>query len=161
MNAANQDDFQSTISRLWQRLGMQPPRFVEPGRVQLRVEGIGLDLLDTGRGILNIEGVVDGLASDPLVRTRQTRRILETNLGMLLTNESGVYLKAQPSGQTALVVRASYSYQGTLDRLVKKIEDTLQTMEYYLAEFKSTAALPVRRGASAPASGEAAVIFRP
>jgi hypothetical protein len=159
---ADDDQFRSTITKLWARLALAPPRFIEPGRVRLNVEGMGLDLHDDGRGNLVIEGVAASFSADPAQRARQTRKVLGTNMGLLLDNEAGVHASTLPGGETALSVRAAYAYSDArLDRLVKKIEDTVRTIEYYSAELKTMAVANNRSKASASTEAEPAVIFRP
>lgn len=155
-------EFQAAIAALWARLGLAPPRFAEPDRVQLRVEGVSVDLFDNGRGSLVIEGVAGELSHDPALRVRQTRRILETNLGLLLDSEAGVYLAGSRNGQVDVAVRAAYPYaMERIERLMKKVEDTIRTMEYYSAELKFDAAAGARAHAAVSATSEPAVIFRP
>lgn len=156
------DEFRSTITRLWARLALAPPRFVEPGRVRLNVEGIGLDLRDDGRGSLVIEGVAASFSADPVQRARQTRKVLSTNMGLLLDNEAGVHASTLPGGETALSVRAAYAYSDARpERLVKKIEDTVRTIEYYSAELKTMAVASNRGSAQTSTEAEPTVIFRP
>lgn len=154
--------FQETVGALWERLDLQPPRFTDPGRVQMRVEGIALDLVDDGRGRLIVEGSAGRLAGDPERRRLQTRRVLETNLGFLVQSGAGVYLKPVSDSQIILAVRASHDYAGSkIDRLVKKIEDVIQLIEYYSGEMKLVAAPEVRHSSATSTSAEPAVIFRP
>lgn len=159
---ADDDEFRSTITKLWARLALAPPRFVEPGRVQLNVEGMGLALHDDGRGRLVVEGVAATFSADPAQRARQIRKVLGTNMGLLLDNEAGVLARTLPSGETVLAVRAAYTYShARLERLVKKIEDTVRTMEYYSCELKTMVVATNRGGAPAAAGAESAMIFRP
>ena len=156
-------DFRSVVTALWARLGIGEPRFNEPGRVQLRIDGISLDLTDNGRGLLVVEGSVGAFAVDPVARARQTRRVLDTNLGFVPSGDAGVYLKTRPNGEKSLTSRAIYDYRRTnLDYLVKIIEDVLQVAEYYGSEFKSVVSVTTQRSAPAvqdPLGVE--VIFRP
>lgn len=157
-----QDDFRKAIASLWERLNLQPPRFIEPNRVQLRVEGTTLDLTDNGRGALVVEGIAAPLAADAMLRARQMRKVLETNLGLLVGNEAGVYVKTMPNRETVVAVRASCRLATvSVERLMKKIEDTIETIEYYGAELKlMVGATPQGRPATA-ALNEPAIIFRP
>lgn len=156
-------DFRSAVTALWTRLRLGEPRFTEPGRIQLRIDGIGLDLVDNGRGLLVVEGYAGPLATDPVARARQTRRVLETNLGFVPIGEAGVYLRARPNGEKSLAGRATYAYRrSNLDYLVKIIEDVLQAIEYYRAEFKTVATVTGQRSAQAsPDPLGTAMIFRP
>lgn len=157
-----QGDFRSTIVKLWERLGLPQPRFVEPGRVQLKIDGIGLDLIDNGRGVLVIEGVAGYLSEEPAHRAEQIRMVLNTNFGLLVDFEVGVYLTALPNQQTAITVRASCPFEmDNPGRLIKKLEDTVQTIEYYQPQLKSAAVSGARRSGGASGSPEPAVIFRP
>ncbi len=159
---ADDEEFRSTITKLWTRLALAPPRFVEPGRVRLNVEGIGLDLRDDGRGGLVIEGLAASFSADPAQRARQIRKVLTTNMGLLLDNEAGVHATTLPSGEPALSVRATYAYSDARpERLVKKIEDTVRTIEYYSTELKTIAVANNRGGAPASTEAELALIFRP
>ena len=156
-------DFPSTVGALWARLGLGEPRFTEPGRIQLRIDGISLDLTDNGRGLLIVEGYAGPLAADPAARARQTRRVLQTNLGFVPIGEAGIYLRSRPNGEKSLAGRATYAYRrGNLDYLVKIIEDVLQATEYYRAEFKTVATVREQRPAQAPSDPlGTAMIFRP
>jgi hypothetical protein len=156
-------DFRSVVTALWARLGIGEPRFNEPGRVQLRIDGIGLELTDNGRGLLVVECSAGAFAADPTVRARQVRRVLETNLGFVPVGDAGLYLKSRPNGDKALTGRAIYDYRRTnLDYLVKIIEDVLQVAEYYGAEFKSAASVTTQRSAQpVPDPLGTEVIFRP
>lgn len=157
-------DFRSAVAGLWARLGLGEPRFNEPGRMQLRVDGTSLDLIDNGRGKLIVEGAIGSLPADRVESARRIRRVLETNLGFLVGNEAGVHAKAQ-GGETRLCVRASYAYQSAdPERLTKIIEDVLRVIEYYTAQFASAAAMPYRASPGAQGAAEEAVqamIFRP
>ncbi len=156
-------DFRSVVTALWARLGIGEPRFNEPGRVQLRIDGISLDLTDNGRGLLVVEGAAGALAGDPVARARQIRRLLETNLGLVPSGEAGVYLRTRPNGEKSVTGRAIYDYRRTnLDYLVRIIEDVLQVVEYYGSDIKSAGAVAAQR--SAPVVSDALgaeVIFRP
>ncbi len=156
-------DFRSVVTALWARLGIGEPRFNEPGRVQLRIDGISLDLTDSGRGLLVVEGGAGVFAGDPVARARQTRRVLETNLGFVPSGDAGTYLKTRPNGEKSLTGRAVYDYRRTnLDYLVKIIEDVLRVAEYYGSEFKSVTSVVTQRSAQAlPDPLGAEVIFRP
>ena len=156
-------DFRSAVTALWTRLGLGEPRLNEPGRVQLRIDGIGLDLVDNGRGLLIVEGYAGPLAADPVARARQTRRVLETNLGFVPLGEAGVYLRPRANGEKSLGARATYAYRRSdLDYLVKIIEDVLQAIEYYRAEFKTVAAVQGQRPTQASSDPlGTAMIFRP
>lgn len=156
-------DFRFVVTALWARLGIGEPRFNEPGRVQLRIDGINLDLTDNGRGLLVVEGSAGVLAADPVLRARQTRRVLETNLGFLPSGEAGLYLRSRPNGEKSLTGRATYDYRrANLDYFVKIIEDVLRVTEYYGAEFKSAASVTAQRSVQAlPDPLGSAMIFRP
>jgi hypothetical protein len=157
-----QQDFRSTVTQLWRRLGLGEPRFNEPGRIQLRIDRTSLDLTDNGRGRLVVEGIAGALPAGGPEAARRIRRVLQTNLGFLLGNEAGVYTKNR-QGETVLAVRAGYAYSlGNPDRLKKTIEDTLRVIDYYAAEFASApspAAPAGARGVAEETMG--AVIFRP
>jgi hypothetical protein len=158
----SRDDFRSTITSLWARLGMGEPRFGDANRVRLRVESVGLDLIDNGRGALEIEGVAGRLDRPGPARANQVRRILESNLGLLLGNDAGVFLRTALDGETALAVRSSYAMKTARpDRLIKKIEDVVRLIEYYAGELKSANVAPRRQEAREASSFEPAVIFRP
>lgn len=156
-------DFRSVVTALWARLGIGEPRFNEPGRVQLRIDGISLDLVDNGRGLLVVEGSAGSFAADSVARARQTRRVLETNLGFVPSGDAAVYLKTRPNGEKSLTARATYHYRrSNLDYLVKIIEDVLRVAEYYGSEFKSVSSVTAQRSARAlPDPLGAEVIFRP
>jgi len=155
-------DFRSSVIGLWARLGLGEPRFNEPGRIQLRIDRTSLDLVDNGRGRLIVEGVAGTLPMDRAEAARRVRRVLQTNLGFLLGNEAGVYVKDR-QGDSVLAVRASYAY-GAADpeRLKKTIEDTLRVIDYYGAQFAAAvpSGLPVGGRGVAEETIEA-VIFRP
>lgn len=156
-------DFRSIVTALWTRLQLGEPRFTENGRVQLRIDGMGIELIDNGRGRLIAEGDIGPLATDRVARARQTRRILETNLGFTTLGEAGLYLRTRPNGERALAARGSYAMQqANLDSLVKVLEDVLQAVEFYRAEFRSPGTVTGAR--QTQAAGEAvdtAMIFRP
>jgi len=157
-----QDEFKRTIAGLWERLGLEPPRFAEPNRVQLRIEGTTVVLTDNGRGSLIVEGIAAPLAADAGTRGRQLRRVLETNLGLLVGNEAGVYLKTRPNRDTVIAARCVHRYAtASIQRLIKKIEDTLETIDYYEAELKLMGGAALRGRPSATASNEPEIIFRP
>ncbi|MBC8130161.1 MAG: hypothetical protein H7Y08_07540 [Rhizobiaceae bacterium] len=156
------DDFTSAIRMLWAELRLGEPRIVDPRHVRLRIEGMGIDLFDSGTGLLVVEGVAGRLSTDPVEASRQVRRVLETNVGLLIDGDAGVYLKASPAGAQALVATSAYRLSTMrIDRLVKKIEDTLRLVEYYAPEFKGLEkSAPGSRVAMHP-SAEPVVIFRP
>jgi len=156
-------DFRSAVTALWARLGLGEPRFNEAGRVQLRIDGISLDLVDNGRGLLVVEGYAGPLAADPILRARQTRRVLQTNLGFVPMGDAGLYLPSRPNGEKSLAARATYAYRRSdLDYLVKIIEDVLQAIEFYRAEFKAVSTVKGQRPAQEPSDPlGTAMIFRP
>ena len=156
------DDFQGAIGKVWAKLGLSAPRFTEAGRIRLRIEGIGLDLADSGTGLLLVEGSAGTLSPNARDRARQTRRVLETNLGLLLGNDASVHVKPLAGGSHTLAVRSAYGYRdGSIDRLVKKIEDVLRVIEYYAGELNTTGSVPAPRPAERPSGSESMMIFRP
>lgn len=159
-----QDDFQSIVSALWARLGMGAPRFGEENRIRLRVETVGLDLIDNGRGALEIEGSAGRLSRHAPARAAQIRQVLESNLGLLVANDAGVFLRPALDGETVVAVRSSYAMKSLqTDRLIKKIEDVVRLIEYYAGELKSANVAAPSRQAPKPAAAsfEPAMIFRP
>lgn len=157
----NHTAFQKTIGALWEKLGLQPPRFTDPGRVQMRVESIALDLVDDGRGRLIIEGSAGRLARDEARRQAQIRRVLKTNLGFLVQSEAAVYLKPVSDSQVVLAVRATHGYAAKIDRLIRKIENVVQSIEYYSGEMKLVDVQGIGHSVATSTSTEPAVIFRP
>lgn len=155
-------DFRSTITALWDRLGLGRPQFAETGRIRLVVESTGLDLADNDRGALVVEAVAGSLdAADDGARHRQVRRVLETNLGLLRDGEAGVHIKELPGKSRALVACASYRYAlADTGRLARMIEDVVAAVEFYRAELAAAPAPPAawRHAAAAEAS---TLIFRP
>ena len=156
------DGFESTVERVWSRLGLGAPRPSEPGRIRLRVESVNIDLSDTGRGSMLIDGSAGRLAPEGPARAAQIRRILETNAGLLVDNDAGVFLARAPDGREILAVRSVYRYRtGNLDRLIKKIEDSVRVVEFYAAEFRSTGPQASRASSQAAPAPESVMIFRP
>ncbi|KQT54069.1 hypothetical protein ASG43_00030 [Aureimonas sp. Leaf454] len=160
------DDFPSAIRALWTELKLGEPRMVDPEHVRLRIESIGIDLYDSGRGIVLIEAVAGLLSEDPARAARQVSQILRTNLGFLVDGDAGVFLRAAPSGAQSLVATSSYRLDASsTTRFVAKIEDTLRIAEFYAGELKGNDVrlVPARSptGSIASTEPEAAVIFRP
>ena len=157
-----EDPFRATIGKLWDRLGLPTPRFHEPGRVQLRIDEVALDLLDDGRGNLVVEGLAGYLSDEPADRAKQVDTVLGTNHGLLVDLDVGVYLAEQPNRKRAIAVRATHPLESDdMDRLIKKLEDAVQTIEYYRPELTSAEASTARRGNPGPDGSEPTVIFRP
>lgn len=155
-------DFGSTITALWDRLGLGRPHFAEAGRVRLIVESTGIDLADDDRGGLVVEAVAGSLdAGDDEARHRQIRRVLETNLGLLRDGEAGIHIRDLPGKNRALVACASYRYApADIGRLVRKIEDVVAAVEYYRAELAANPA-PAAAWHDAAAAETSTLIFRP
>lgn len=158
---ADEDEFRFAIGALWEKLGLGPPRFTEPGHVRLDLGTSRLDLTDNGRGSLIIEGVAATLATDEAQRATQVRKVLESTTGLLVDNDVGVHETMLPSGTPALSAYASYPYSlDNPDRLMKKIEDMVSTIEYYSDELKLMTVGGSRRGTSI-FDADQAVIFKP
>ena len=154
-------EFKSAIEALWHSLGLPAPRFTEPGRIQLRVESISLDLIDNGRGTLVIEGIAGTVSSEQAARSAQIRKILQTNLGFLLDSEAAVYAKTDKNQHFSLAVQASCAFRNlSTATLIQKIEDVIRTIEYYSAELK-TGYSGAKQLISNIEMMEPAVIFRP
>ncbi len=153
--------FRQAITALWERLGLGPPRFDEPGRVRLVVETTKLDLIDDGRGHLVVEGVAVTLSVDAMRRIRQIRRVLEVNIGLLLDNDIGVYEAELPSGAPVAKVRASYAYSSNRpDRLLAMVEDCVWALEFYAKEINADGGPGGRRSPSISRDDDN-VIFTP
>ncbi len=155
-------DFRSTITVLWERLGLGEPHFVEAGRIRLLVEATGLDLADNDRGALVVEAVAGSLdAADDGARHRQIRRVLETNLGLLRDGEAGVYVRDLPGKSSALVACAAYRYAlADTGRLARMIEDVVGAVEFYRAELAASPA-PAAAWRDAATTETSTLIFRP
>lgn len=159
---ARRDSFQSVIAALWARLDLGQPRLVEPGRVQLRIGAVAVDLLDEGQTMLVIEGSAGNLPSAPAERDEEIRRILRTNLGFLLNGDAGVYTKRLPGDRIAVMVRSTCRYAShSTERLVQQIEDVVNVLEHYTAGLKQYAPPPRQHKRRASRDTEAAVIFKP
>lgn len=157
---ADEDDFRHAIAALWERLGLGPPAFGEPGRVRLIVENTKLDLIDDGRGRLVVEGVAVTLSGDRTRRAGQIRTILGSNMGLLLDNDVGIHAAELPSGAPAAKVHASYAYASRRpDRLLAKVEDCVWAMEFFAREIDSAGGPGGRRTPSG--NDERTVIFTP
>lgn len=158
---ADEEEFRLAVAALWKRLGLGPPGFAEPGRVRLVAGKTKLDLVDNGRGSLVIEGIAARLSNDEARRAAQVRKVLATNMGLLLGNDVGVYAAELPSGVPALKVRASYAYSSARqDRLLEKVEDCVWAVEFYAKEMNAVGGHGGRRSPSSSNDDEA-VIFTP
>lgn len=156
------DDFQNAVAKVWDRLGLPAPRFAEASSIRMRIENVGIDLSDSGTGLLLIEGSAGRFSLDGQVRARQTRRILDTNLGLIVGHDAAVFAKTLPTGDATLAVRSVFAYRtGSIDRLVSKIEDVLRTIDYYAADLKTIDPVQTPRRAGATPELEAVMIFRP
>ena len=82
-------------------------------------------------------------------------------MGLLLDNDVGVFATELPSGLPALKVHASCPYSSARpDRLLKKVEDSVWTIEYYAKEINDVGGSGRRRHTSG-SSDDQAVIFKP
>ena len=154
--------FESLASALWERLGLGEPQFGEPGRVLLRIDDARVDLFDSERGQMIVESMIGNLAEDRAASSRQVRLILNVNIGLLLANDAGIYLKTIPSRETALVARSSCSYsEGRLDKLIKKIEDVVQTVEYCQEDLRRFLHQGSHVGRAGARIGDEDLVFRP
>lgn len=131
--------FRTSVEQLFRYLDLGTPRFDATNIVRLRIEDLAVSLTDDGGGLMRLEGDVGLLPEEPMARADAVRSILRGNASFLLTNEAGVRLKFRPDGREAVAAELRFSYRkGTVEELVKKIEDVVQLLEYHRAGLTGT-----------------------
>ncbi len=125
--------FATTTTELMAKLGLPPPRSGAMGRVDLRVDGVSVEMTEAadGRGIV-VRGSPGRLSDHPPQRGDQIRRLLRDALGLMPSSLAAVVLEPDAAGQPRIVALATYAYRfRQVGRLVEAVEDVVEACERF------------------------------